>query len=673
MKTKNIRKFLYAALFSLVAAMLTISCVHIFNDQINNINTWQYNATYDFKLVENESQGQKQLFLDVETPEQLAGAFNALAVVHRPSMDILDGGGSLPSRPSNPSPSTGTSTKSDVTINDVANKISEFEKESTVVRLTKNLTFDNAKYNWVPADFSGTFDGAGFVISGLRISSSNENIGFVATNSGTIKNIIFKDVVITCNVSAGSASKVGIVAATNTGTIKNVNIIGNSSVTANLNSSSNSDTNRQVGGIAAINNGTIMYCINRASVTYGKHIGGIAGISSGTIQYCYNYGEVKAVETTKSNYVRIGGIVGEATAGTISLCVNHAKVSGDSNTSGDSAVGGIVGYCYITIKQCGNLGEINAGSTSTYIVYAGGICGINSATIEDCFNKGAINGTVATSTWDPSEFNPVPNRLTYAQHVGELWLWDNHVVSGEHTEKGAAGAYAETVNKSKKYYQGGRAYNGGIVGYTSQEVKRCYNLGSISYANSKYSQVYEVYTKQDAQCGSHNYNMLISTTITYGVGCYAGNIAGYTSSSVSNTYFKADTKISVSYGFSAKQKYSTTGGGVQDKMSLSSWTNNSEDSTWFATDVPGYYFNTYYNIEASSVSKINLIVHYKKNIVKDPKTYYTINTGLTSSTLNYVEKGTQGDIILSNLNGDSKWAQNDSINGGYPYIDGMYW
>ena len=227
--------------------------------------------------------------------------------------------------------------------------------------------------------------------------------------------------------------------------------------------------------------------------------------------------------------------------------------------------------------------------------------------------------------------------------------------------------------KSKKYLTGNRAYNGGIVGYSSSLVSRCYNLGSIHSDSSKYSQVYVVYVKQDAQCGSHCYNLLVKTTITYGKGCFAGNIAGYISGNVSNAYYTSSTKVSASYSFSASQKYSTTGGGSQSNMSLSSWTKNTENSTWFATDVPGYYFNTYYNIDASSVSKIYLKVHYKKNIEKAEKTYYKIDTGLTSSSLSYSEKGSSGSISLSNLNGASKWTTNSGINGGYPYLKGMYW
>ena len=111
-------------------------------------------------------------------------------------------------------------------------------------------------------------------------------------------------------------------------------------------------------------------------------------------------------------------------------------------------------------------------------------------------------------------------------------------------------------------------------------------------------------------------------------------------------------------------------------MSLSSWTKNKgtgkTDTAWYIKSMDSCVYYTYHNIDASSVSSIKLSARYHNTDEKQTETtYYTISTGISSTT--YSEKGTSGTISLSNLNGDSKWATNSNINGGYPYLKDMYW
>lgn len=75
--------------------------------------------------------------------------------------------------------------------------------------------------------FSGVLDGQGYTISGLTISASSSltSVAFVITNSGTIKNLGFKDVTIT-GISGNKNYWAAAIAATNAGTIEECYVTG---------------------------------------------------------------------------------------------------------------------------------------------------------------------------------------------------------------------------------------------------------------------------------------------------------------------------------------------------------------------------------------------------------------------------------------------------------------
>ena len=173
--------------------------------------------------------------------------------------------------------------------------------------LTANITLpaptEEGDSNWTPMgnnrEYAGTFDGAGYTVSGLAINRPDDN------GQGFFRNIDRES------------------------TVKNLTVAG--SVKGNYNT----------GGIAGSNNGTVTNCNNQVEVTgTNNSTGGIVGsnIGQGTLVACTNTGTVNGTDNT-------GGIAG-SNDGTLNACYSTGTVNGTSST------GGIAGYSYGTLNAC---------------------------------------------------------------------------------------------------------------------------------------------------------------------------------------------------------------------------------------------------------------------------------------------------------------------------------
>ena len=135
---------------------------------------------------------------------------------------------------------------------------------------------------WTPVGnsgqtYNGTFDGQGYSITGLAIttnSTGGENavlFGSVGSN-GTVKNLQLKDV--NCDVQQNGVA--GGIANSNYGTITACSVTGE--IKAN---------NGAAGGIAVINFGTITACWFDGNLTTSYDNGGIAAYNYSTITTCF--------------------------------------------------------------------------------------------------------------------------------------------------------------------------------------------------------------------------------------------------------------------------------------------------------------------------------------------------------------------------------------------------
>lgn len=277
---------------------------------------------------------------------------------------------------------------------------------------------------WAPVKFSGTFKGSNdirYTISNFTINANDKNVGFFSVvGKATISNINFENVKITAGSSC-SGVLAGIIQGAST--ITNVGIgkctISNSSDYAGLlagyttNSiisitkccsytSTISGKNSNAGGLIAYvgANTTIKNCEAGNNISAINKLGGICAINYGTISYSYFKGNVSSVGLSNQGF--FGGAVG-VNHGTItdsSAYIDNMIVENTSlsNENISYLVGGFVGYNKGgIIKTCNvSADSINTGA-STSRVYIGGICGYNTAELTESFASidqiGTVNST----------------------------------------------------------------------------------------------------------------------------------------------------------------------------------------------------------------------------------------------------------------------------------------
>lgn len=214
-----------------------------------------------------------------------------------------------------------------------------------------------ADKSWTPIGvgghpFSGTFDGGGRAISGLYINAEQGLQGLFG--------------------------RVG-----DSGTVRNVKVSG--SITAGR-----SFQAWYVGGVAAVNTGTIENCSSSVAVSSeNDYAGGIAGYSyaAGRVINCRNTGPVASAGKF------VGGVVGRNASGTVEGCYNDGPVS-----AGVGYAGGVAGLNYDTgrVQNCCNTGTVtSAGGPVGGVVGGNEKSGTGHGSVENCYNVGAVSSTGA--------------------------------------------------------------------------------------------------------------------------------------------------------------------------------------------------------------------------------------------------------------------------------------
>ncbi len=252
-------------------------------------------------------------------------------------------------------------------VNSDAGNVTKKARLTTDIYLN-DIEKDDYSKKWTPIGdystngraYSGIFDGKGFTIYGLSISTTSDYQGLFGYLSGAqIKNLRISNAKInggdrigaiagysynstsitSCIVQAditGAANVGGI-----TGYLENKSGIYNSSFAGTVNATGN-----RVGGIVgcAFDTCTISQSFNTGAIhTEGKFVGGICGTNSGsTIISCYNMGKISGAN-------RIAGISGN-NVGDIFCSFNASQVEGEADTK---EIGAIAGYHYAAnINDC---------------------------------------------------------------------------------------------------------------------------------------------------------------------------------------------------------------------------------------------------------------------------------------------------------------------------------
>lgn len=235
-----------------------------------------------------------------------------------------------------------------------------------------------------------------------------------------------------------------------------------------------------VGGVTGSVSGNVRWCVNYGHVTSNAcaGIGGIAGNNSNYITGCVNYGTAEpAVKGTC-----VGGIVGVMNWNSrVYDSVNSADISTDVDSV---FVGGIVGnmngginygkYYTPEVHGCANGGNLQ---TSGRLSQVGGISGKNyCADIFDCENHGRIlSASLAGGISPLCEFH---SNISGCGNTGS--------VGGDDYAGGIVGDTNGSVSDSWNRGNVGctgdaAAAAGGIAGYSSAGISKCFNTGVISH------------------------------------------------------------------------------------------------------------------------------------------------------------------------------------------------
>lgn len=212
-----------------------------------------------------------------------------------------------------------------------------------VANITADI--DMSESIWVPIGtntntFTGTFEGNGHVITGLRSSLVQTNMGMFGNISGEAQ---IKNVIADVNFNANAGNMASLVGTMNGGTLSNVEAAGTLTGGANT---------ENMGGLVGVNDGGTIhssFAVNTMTGGTNTIMGGLVGINHNDLYNSY-------ANTTMSGSTKMGGLVG-VNSGTVENCY---VVLGTQNLpafayqnqvtvgEGESAVTikGNINYCY---------------------------------------------------------------------------------------------------------------------------------------------------------------------------------------------------------------------------------------------------------------------------------------------------------------------------------------
>ena len=204
--------------------------------------------------------------------------------------------------------------------------------------------------------FEGTFDGAGYTISGVTFASNetgNNYRGFFnQINNAVVKNLTVEGNGFGSDVPSGEYGCALIVGCANNSTIENCVASGTIA----------SGTHNVGGIVVRISDTTIRGCTNKANITgsYSK-IGGIVVLNQSSttaclIENCVNEGTLTAAgNAEKAGRDGLGGIIAYAADTTLTIrnCSNTGALVKGEGAHASARVGQIVGWTYTAIKADG--------------------------------------------------------------------------------------------------------------------------------------------------------------------------------------------------------------------------------------------------------------------------------------------------------------------------------
>lgn len=240
--------------------------------------------------------------------------------------------------------------------------------------------------DWTPigaaSAFEGTFDGAGYAVSGMKIASDDYRYSsaglFGALKGAGIKNLGVTDFTIDVKLTKGTIYAGGLA-----GQIKG-KITG--CYAAGDVFSSSDDANSYAGGLAgSADDSEIAVCYATGKVysaAFASHAGGLAGLVwDSRITTCYATGDVSSFSTLDGFYSYAGGLAARTGDSEITTCYATGKVYSSSALT--SCAGGLVGNVTgssSSVKTCYAWGAVTGGGG---LLRIGGLLNLVSGDVGD--------------------------------------------------------------------------------------------------------------------------------------------------------------------------------------------------------------------------------------------------------------------------------------------------
>ena len=290
---------------------------------------------------------------------------------------------------------------------------------------------------WLPiatelsSPFTGTFDGNGYQITGLKINRADKNyqsLFGVTSETAVIRNVHLEVVEIKGYDYVG-----GLVGYSN-------GMIENSTVTGTL-----IQGEYRVGGLAGIVRKDVIGSSAHIEVVGEREVGGLAGLFRGstglkiTIRDSFATGNVTGIKNDAGGLV---GLISTGNVGSVNEIMN-SYATGEVN--GDQLAGGLVGKAealpsgVIRIKNSYAMGNVNGNQ------YVGGLIGYNATNghdlrigsvieVEHCYATGKVTGHSETGGLVGAN-NEYEERGNIIDVAGSYWLTDSYT-DGELPDNG---------------------------------------------------------------------------------------------------------------------------------------------------------------------------------------------------------------------------------------------
>jgi PKD repeat protein len=216
--------------------------------------------------------------------------------------------------------------------------------------------------------FKGVFDGGGYNVSNIFLSSSSNYLGIFSQlgAGGEIHDFEVE------NISINGHSYVGGLVGSNKGTLTSCCVSGTVTCTGKCN-----------GGLVGQNDGTVMSCCASGTIVATDYFtGGLVGKNMSTVASSYSTSTVTTVNCG-------GGLVGTNHSGMVTSCYATGMVTG---TGMSGWIGGLIGQnANGTITSCYAKGAV----TGNY--HIGGLVGqSDKGTITSCYASGTVTGSLYT-------------------------------------------------------------------------------------------------------------------------------------------------------------------------------------------------------------------------------------------------------------------------------------